>query len=255
VFGVDRYVDAAVRAATFVVEDLRGDDGRLLRSWREGRRGRPAYADDHALMADACLTLYETTFELVWFERARALADDLLARFWDRERGGFYQTGSDAEALLVRPKELFDNAVPSANSAAADVLMRIALLTGEQEYERAAVSALRLVRGAMTQAPVGFGLALSALDLYVSPAREVAIVGRPDADDTRALANEVTVKRYLPNHVLAVAGSDDLDSRERVPLLRGRTAHDGRATAYVCERFACQLPVTDPASLAMQLAS
>jgi hypothetical protein len=133
--------------------------------------------------------------------------------------------------------------------------MRIALLTGDQEYEHAAVSALRLVRGAMTQAPVGFGLALSALDLYVSPAREVAIVGRPDADDTRALANEVTVKRYLPNHVLAVAGSDDLDSRERVPLLRGRTARDGRATAYVCERFACQLPVTDPASLAMQLAS
>ena len=253
-FGVERYLDAAVRAATFVLETLR-QDGRLLRSWRDGRRGRPAYADDHALMAGACLTLYETTFDLVWFEHARSLCDELLARFWDRERGGFYQAGSDAERLVVRPKELFDNAVPSGNSAAADVLLRIALLTGEQEYERAAVSALRLVRGAMSQAPVGFGLALSALDLYVSPAREVAIVGDPDADDTRALASEVNVKRFLPNHVLAVAAPDDMVSRERVALLRGRVARDGNATAYVCERFNCKLPVTDPRALAIQLTS
>jgi uncharacterized protein len=252
-FEVDRYVDAAVRAATFVVNTLRVD-GRLLRSWRDGRTGRPGFADDHALLADACLTLYETTFDLAWFERARALCDELLERFWDRERGGFYQTGADAEALVIRPKELLDNAVPSGNSAAADVLQRMALLTGEQAYEHAAVSALRLVRDAIAKAPLGFGFALSALDLYVSPAREVAIVGEPDAHDTLALASEVTTKRFVPNHVLAVAAPGDAQARERVPLLREREAQDGRATAYVCERFVCKLPVTDPESLAAQLA-
>jgi len=116
------YVEAAVRAADFVLTRRRDGQGRLRRSWREGREGRPAFADDHAAMADACLVLYETTFDLRWFERARALADDLLRLFHDEDRGGFFQTGSDAETLVVRPKDLQDNAVPSGNSRAADVL-------------------------------------------------------------------------------------------------------------------------------------
>src|SRR5439155_10573502 len=106
VFGEPRHVDAAVQAADFVLTRLRDDRGRLLRSWRDGKPGRLGYADDHALMAEACLTLYETTFELRWFEEARGLADELLRLFWDRDRGGFFQTGSDGEALVIRPKEL-----------------------------------------------------------------------------------------------------------------------------------------------------
>jgi len=255
VFGEPRYVDAAVQAAEFVLTRLRDDTGRLLRSWRDGKPGRPGYADDHALMAVACLTLYETTFELRWFEEARTLADELLRLFWDRERGGFYQTGSDGEALVIRPKELLDNAVPSGNSAAADVLQRLALLTGEQEYERAGVSALRLVRDHMASAPSGFGHALSALNLYVSRVPEVAVVGDPNDEDTRALVAEVTTKRFLPNHVLAVAAADDDRSRESVALLRDRVPVDGLATAYVCEHFACKLPVSKPEELAAQLTS
>ena len=251
--GQPRYVHAAVRAADFVLARLRDRAGRLLRSWRDGKAGRPGYADDHALMADACLVLYETTYELRWFEEARALADELLRLFWDRDRGGFFQTGSDAEALVIRPKELFDNAVPSGNSAAADVLQRLALLTGEQEYERAGVSALRVVRDHMASAPTGFGQALSALDLYLSPAREVAIVGDPQAEDTRALAAEVTAKRFVPNHVLAVAAPDDEESRRKVALLQDRVPVDGKATAYVCEHFVCKLPVGQPGDLAAQL--
>ena len=252
-FGQPRYVHAAVRAADFVLTRLRDGSGRLLRSWRDSKAGRPGYADDHALMADACLVLYETTYELRWFEEARALADELLRLFWDRDRGGFFQTGSDAEALVIRPKELFDNAVPSGNSAAADVLQRLALLTGEQEYERAGVSALRVVRDHMASAPTGFGQALSALDLYLSPAREVAIVGDPKAEDTRALAAEVTTKRFLPNHVLAVAAPDDEESHGKVALLQDRIAVDGKATAYVCEHFVCKMPVGQPRDLAAQL--
>ncbi len=247
------YVEAAVRAAEFVLERLRDGDGRLLRSWRDGRAGRPAFADDHALMAEACLALYETTFELRWFEHARALADELLRLFHDEERGGFFQSGTDAERLVVRPKELVDNAVPSGNSAAADVLQRLAHLTGERRYEQAGVGALRLVRDAMAGAPSGFGHALCALDLYLSKAKEVAIVGDPASPETAALAAEVTSRRFLPNRVLAVASAEDEASRDAVALLRDRPPMDGRPTAFVCEGFVCRLPVTEPDALVAQL--
>jgi uncharacterized protein YyaL (SSP411 family) len=247
------YVEAAVRCAEFVLTHLRDERGRLLRSWRNGSSGRPGFADDHAVMASACLTLYETTFELRWFEEAVALAGELLRLFRDDERGGLFQTGSDAEALVLRPKELYDNATPSGNSVAADVLLRLSLLTGDAEYETAALSALRLVRDAMAGAPTGFGQALCALDLYLGPSHEVAIIGDPSASDTQALAAEVTSATYRPNLVLAVASPDDADARLAIPLLRDREARDGLATAYVCERFSCKLPVTDVDSLRKQL--
>jgi uncharacterized protein YyaL (SSP411 family) len=247
-----RYVDVAVRAAEFVLANLRTGDGRLLRSWREGRAGQPGFLDDHASMAEGCLTLYETTFDLRWFREARGLADELLRLFSDPERGGFFQTGSDAEALVIRPKELFDNAVPSGSSVAAGVLQRLALLTGDVGYERAGVSALRVVRDHMARAPTMFGHALCALDFYVSRVSEVAIVGDPADEDTGRLVREVHT-RFLPNIVLAVAGSGDQQAPAEVPLLRDRPTLDGKATAYVCERFVCQRPVTEPADLAAQL--
>jgi uncharacterized protein YyaL (SSP411 family) len=182
-------------------------------------------------MAEACLTLYETTFELRWFTHARALAEELIRRFHDPERGGFFQTGSDAETLVLRPKDLSDNAVPSGNSAAADVLLRLAHLTGEPDHERIGASALRLVRDAMAGAPSGFGHALCALDRYLGPVREVAVVGDPARAATRALVREVTVHRFLPNHVLAVAGPDDDASRAEVALLMERPQLEGEPTA------------------------
>jgi uncharacterized protein YyaL (SSP411 family) len=250
-----RYVEAAVLAAEFVLQRLRDGDGRLLRSWRDGRGGRPGFADDHALMAEACLTLYETTFDLRWFVEARALADALVRLFHDPQRGGFFQTGADAESLVVRPKDLYDNAVPSGNSAAADVLLRLAHLSGEPDDERAGASALRLVRDAMGGAPSGFGHALCALDFYLGPVREVAIVGDPATEATRSLAAEVVARRFVPNHVLAVAAPDDVPAREAVALLAERPQLGTAPTAYVCERFTCRLPVSDPDALAAQLAS
>ncbi len=254
-FGEPRYVEAAVEAARFVLAELRGPDGRLARAWREGRRSGPGFADDHALLAEACLVLYETTFELRWFEEAQRLADELLRLFHDEEGGGFFQTGADQERLVLRPKELLDHAVPSGNSAAADVLLRMALLTGEERYERAAAGALRAVAEGMRRAPTAFGHALQALDLWVGPAHEVAIVGDPAAPDTRALVEEVTVRRFLPNRVLAVAAPGDEAARRAVPLLEGRTTVDGRAAAYVCRRFVCELPVTEPEALAARLSA
>ncbi len=250
--GEARSVEAAAVEANFVLEALRLPDGRLARSWREGRVGPPGFADDHALLAEACLVLYETTWDPRWLEEALGLAEALLERFHDPERGGFFQTATDAEPLVVRPKGLIDNATPSGSSAAAEVLLRLSHLTGEDAYERAAVSALRLVRELMARAPTGFAHALCALELYLGPVREVAIVGDPGDPGTRALVDEVLVRRYLPNHVLAVAPPDRA-ALERVALLRDRTALEGRPTAYVCERFTCRLPVTDPAALAAQL--
>jgi uncharacterized protein YyaL (SSP411 family) len=204
-------------------------------------------------MAAGCLALYETTFDVRWFEEARRLADDLVRLFHDPDEGGFFQTGSDAEALVVRPKELFDNAVPSGGSMGAEVLQRITLFTGDPEYERAGVSALRLVRDAMARAPTGFGHALSATELYLSRSREIALSGDPDDEATRALLSPVW-SRYLPNAVVAAAHPDDAEAIKRVPVLEDRPLVDGRPAAYVCERFVCQRPVTEPDELAAQLA-
>ncbi len=252
-FDEPAYTDAAVRCATFVWTHLSDDEGRLLRTWRDGVAGGPAFADDHALLAGALLTLYETTSDLTWFRAARELGETLVALFADDEHGGFFQTGSDAAPLVVRPKDLQDNAVPSGNSAAAEVLQRLALFTGEVEHEREAVSALRVVRDAMAAAPTGFGHALSALDLYLGPSHEIAIVGDPTDPGTRALIDEVVRGRFLPNVVLAVADPRDREPLREVGLLADRPQVDGRPTAFVCRRFTCQLPVTSAEELRRQL--
>jgi uncharacterized protein YyaL (SSP411 family) len=250
-FDEPRYLDAALSAAGFVLDALT-DDGRLLRSWRDGRKGGPGYLDDHAGMADACLTLYETTFDLRWLRQARRLAEAMLELFADPDGDGFYQTGRDAERLVVRPRELFDNAIPAGSSVAADVLQRLGRLTATPDWEQAGLTALRPVLGVLARAPTGFGHALGAADFALSRVREVAIVGQPAADDTRALLARVW-SSYQPNRVLAAAAPDDRTAQAEVPLLADRPALEGRATAYVCEHFVCQLPVTDPEALAVQL--
>ncbi len=251
--GEPDFVRAAERCASFVLERLRDERGRLHRSWRAGVIGPPGFADDYALMASACLTLYETTGATRWFEAASSLATDLIELFSDDERGGFFQTGRDAEALVVRPKDLYDNAVPGGNSAAAEVLLRLSLFTGDPSFERAATAALQLVRSAMAQAPVGFGRALNALDLHLGPTREVAIVGDRADPATRELVDAVVAERWLPNVALARADPADRDAREHVPLLRDRGLVQDHPAAYVCERFTCLLPVTDGPALTAQL--
>jgi uncharacterized protein len=250
-FGERRFIEAAETCASFLLEQLRRRDGRLLRSWRQGTKGRPGFADDHALLASALLTLFETTGDERWFGEASALAAALVDLFHDAEHGGFFQTGSDEDPLVIRPKDPYDNAVPSGNSAAADVLQRISLLTGDQELERAGVSAIRLVRDALGRAPTVFGAALCALDRYLGPSREVAIVGDPASPDTRSLLDEVLAKRFVPNVVVAVAPAGVVP--QGLTLLEGRPQIDGEPTAYVCERFACKLPVTRPEDLRDQL--
>jgi uncharacterized protein len=253
-FGRPDFLHAATACANFIRRHLRDPAGRLLRSWRDGTPGRPGFSDDHALLASAYLTLFGTTGDLQWYQEAARLVGDLVELFADRENGGFFQSGIDDDPLVIRPKELYDNAVPSGNSAAADVLQRMSLLTGDPEEERLGVSAIRLVRDVLGHAPTGFGHALSALDLYLGPTREVAIVGDPADPRTGALVDEVVRARFLPNAVLAVADPGNRQAVQAIPLLRDRPQIDGLPTAYVCQRFACRLPVTRPEDLATQLA-
>ena len=242
------YVDAAIACANFVWDTLWGEDGRLLRSWRAGDAHVPGFLDDHALLGLGLITLYETTGDVVWFERAEVLAEAILARFAD-PGGGFYLTAEDAEELIVRPKELIDTAVPSGNAAAAELLLRLSLYTGERRFEDAATRAVGLVLEPARRHPSAFGHGLCVADMALGPTAEIAIVGASGDDRRLQLVHEV-VDRYLPNAVLAISDGRDAQAAERVPLLRGRALVNGQAAAYVCERFECQRPVTDAAELA-----
>ncbi|MCU0312624.1 MAG: thioredoxin domain-containing protein [Solirubrobacteraceae bacterium] len=245
--GREDYLDAARDTARFLLETLRGPDGRLRRTYNRGEARLDAYLEDHAFLLEALLALYEATFEEPWFTAARATADELLARFADPERGGFFSTADDAERLLARRKELEDHPIPSGAASAALGLLRLSLLTGEASYEEAGLGHLRLVHQFTARHPVAFGHTLQALDLHLGPTRELALVG-----DERAALEGVVRSALRPRLVLAGRGGDG-HGPTAVALLQGRTPVGGRAAAYVCERFACRAPVTEPDELAALL--
>jgi uncharacterized protein len=238
VLGRDDYLDAARDCARFLLEELRDDQGRLLRSWKDGRARLNAYLEDHAYLVEALLTLYEASFEPRWFGAARELADAMIERFADPEQGGFFETSSDHERLLARRKDLEDHPIPAGNSSAAYGLLRLAALTGEHRYEHHGESVLRLLHELAPRHPQAFAHLLQALDFHLAGTREVALVG-PDTGELEAVVRA----RFRPHIVLAGGEADG------VPLLEGREPVDGRAAAYVCERFACKAPVTEPEEL------
>jgi uncharacterized protein YyaL (SSP411 family) len=237
------YLEAARNCAEFLLSELRDGDGRLLRTWKDGHAALPAYLEDHAYLLQALLVLYEATFEERWYLEARALADTMIERFGDPQRGGFYTTASDAPFLVTRRKDLDDAPIPSGNSAAALGLLRLARLSGESEYERQAGGVLALHAQLAARHPLAFGHLLQAIDLYLSPSREIAIVGDPGAGPL----NRAVRERFTPHAVLA--GTLEPATDAQVPLLRDRGLVNGLPAVYVCERFACQLPVTDVESL------
>jgi uncharacterized protein len=245
----DDYLDAACAAAAFVLDEMRDDEGRLLRSYNAGEARLPAYLEDHAFLLEALLVLYEATFDERWFVEARALADTIVARFADSERGGFFSTADDHEALIARRKDLEDTPIPAGGSSAALGLLRLAALTGEHAYEERAAGQLALLHEIAVRHPTAFGHLLQALDLYLAPRREVALAG--DAAGVAALAAVAREKRRP--HLVVAAGPGD--GATEVALMRDRAPVDGRAAAYVCERFVCQRPVTEPDELRALLAS
>jgi uncharacterized protein YyaL (SSP411 family) len=210
----------------------------LWRTMRDGRAKYPAYLDDYANVAHGLYELHVATGELRWLREARRLALRAVELFGDQERGGFFLTPADGEALVARQKAFDDNPTPAGHSMLAFVLLRLARIWGDDELERQAVGALRLVRDLLARAPSAFGWALCALDLQLSPPRELAIVGGPDTDVARA-----ALRGFDPNCVVGFGPADD------VPLLEGKSLVGGEPAVYVCERFACRAPVTDASAL------
>ncbi|MGH2466879.1 MAG: thioredoxin domain-containing protein, partial [Candidatus Limnocylindrales bacterium] len=244
------YVAAAERAAALLLEQAVDDQGRLRRTWKDGRAGPIGILEDHAALADGLLALYEATFDERWFAAARRLLDRVLDHFTD-PAGGWFDTADDGERLIIRPKSIQDGAVPSGNALAATALLRLAAFTGEGRYREAGEDALGLVIGAVDLYPTAFAQWLTAIDLAARPIDEVAIVGAPEDPGTAALL-DVVRDGFRPRVVVAWA-TPEAAARSAVALLHERPQRDGRATAYVCRGFACQAPVTAPADLAGQL--
>jgi uncharacterized protein YyaL (SSP411 family) len=245
VFNEPTYLRAAENNARFLLDTMR-DGKRVLRTWKPGHQAHlNGYLEDYANLADGLVALFEATFEARWLEAADQLASAMLERFRDDDNGGFFDTSTDHEQLITRPKDLFDNATPAGNSVAADVLLRLAVLTANPDYQRAAQGILELLREPMLRYPLGFARALSALDFYLDQPKEIAIVGALEAADTQALLR-VVFEGFLPNKVVAGGNAS-------IPLLEDRPARNGQATAYVCEHYVCQQPTSDPEELRRQL--
>ncbi len=245
------YSEVAKQNARFVLNNLQRD-GLLLRSYKDGEAKLNAYLEDYSFYSEGLLTLFETTGELEWFNQARNLCDVMIREFWDEEEGGFFFTGASHEQLIVRAKDFFDNATPSGNSIAAEVLLRLGALTNNQDYQRRAATILRLTANGMLRYPSGFGRVLGALDFYLDSPKEIALIGANDSKQTISLAREIW-SRYLPNKVVAQAAPEDNAAAKAIPLLQGRLQLDGQPTAYVCEHFACKSAVITPAELGAQL--
>jgi uncharacterized protein YyaL (SSP411 family) len=244
-----RYLAAAVAAADAILGGLRRPDGRLGRSWKDGRSTGDGVLEDYADLADGLLALYEATFDERWFVTARELADAILEHFADPD-GGFFDTADDGEALVARPRDIQDNATPAGGSMATLVLLRLAALTGDGRYRAAAEAALAGVTPYLARYPTGFANWLSAAGLTIGGIVELAVVGDPTDPPAVALL-DVATRTGRPDIVVAASARPD---ESAIALLAGRTTIDGRPTAYVCRDFACRLPVTEPDPLRDQLA-
>ena len=248
VLNIASYVQAAERAAEFILEHLIDTEGRVWHTYKDGRRTALGYLDDYGNLIDAFLRLYEATFDIRWFRQARNLAQAMVELFWEPDAALFYDTGRDQEHLVVRPRDVFDNAYPSGNSLAADVLLRLSYYTGDDDLRELARRVLSDSAGLMRDMPLGFGHLLSVLDMYVGPVKEVAIVGEEESEQTRALI-ETAFTPYQPNKVVAYLDPAHPEWAGDIPLLAYKSPEDGKPAAYVCENFTCQAPTTSAHAL------
>ena len=251
-FALDRpdLREAAERNAEFLLRELR-PAGRLLRAWKDGQARHLAYLEDYALLVNGLLSLHTATFAHHWLHEAQALTDEMLALFWDDAASAFYDVGADHERLIVRPRDLTDNATPSGGSAAAEALLRMAALTGDDSLEEKADRLIGSVGQIAARYPLGFGNWLRVTERRLAPPLEIVVVGDPSADGTRALL--APLRERLPSFAFVGLAPGE-PAPFPTPLLEGRATADAPA-AYVCRKFVCGLPSTDPAALAAQLSA
>jgi len=252
--GDERFLRAAERAAGFILSSMK-PNGRLMHTYREGRAKLPGNLDDYAFVANAMLDLYEASFEVKWLTAAERLTKSMTALFWDERDHGFFFTAAGRKDLLARAKTYHDGAIPSGNAAAALALLRLGRLTGEQDHLARAEELLQAAAPVVDSHPAASLRLLCALDFRLGPPKEIVVVGRTGAVDANRLLKAARAQ-FAPNKVLAFLDPDApgaAELKKRIPLLGNRIAKSGAATAYVCENYACQSPVTDPKELAALL--
>ncbi len=242
----DRYKKAAVRAVEFIWKELRRKDGRLLARYRDGEAAFPAYLDDYAFLTWGLIELFEADFKAEHLRKALALTFAMKELFWDEKDGGFFFYGRDAEELIARPKEVYDGAMPSGNSVAALNLLRLSRLTGDSDLEDMAEKQLKVFAGDIATYPRAYTYFLMSLQFALGPSKEIVITGPPECDEVRKMTQAVH-REFLPNSVLVVRPENGVstDIEKIIPFVQGQHSIDGRATAYVCENFACQSPTTE----------
>ncbi|QDU93592.1 thioredoxin domain-containing protein [Lignipirellula cremea] len=248
VLGNAQYAQAAVTAAEFLLEKMTGPDRRLLHAYRLGEARLDAYLDDYAYLMNALVSLYEATFDERWIEEAVTLAEIVLKHFSDARGGGFFFTADDHEQLIARQKDDQDSSTPSGNSMAALAFLRLGKLCGDLRYTSAARQTLEALAPLLRRAPTAAGQAMIALDMWIGPTCEIAIIGDPHDHPTGYVLDALR-RRYLPNRVLACRRhpedpEDDVFESPLDPLFAGKTAAPNEGPAvYICENFACQAPV------------
>jgi uncharacterized protein YyaL (SSP411 family) len=245
------YRKIAEANARFLLDRLQ-KDGLLLRTYKDGQAKLNGYLEDYACLIDGLISLYEATGELTWIRSAVSLADKMIEQFWDDNEGGFFFTGKSHEQLIVRSKEFMDNATPSGNSIATLSLLRLGLLTGNDDYRRRATAVLRLLADQIRRYPSAFGFALKALDFYLDSPLEVVLVGTSDPRLDQLI--RTVWQTYLPNRVIALCREDHDQAEALIPLFTGRNTLDTEPTAFVCQSNTCQQPVHISEELAKQLA-
>lgn len=240
------YGEAAARATEFIFQRMRREDGRLLARYRDGESAYPAYLDDYAFFTWGLLELYQATFEFSYLERALDLAGQMIKLFWDKENGGFFFTGMDAEQLISRPKEIYDGAMPSGNSAALHTLLRLARLTGNTDLAETAEKQITVFACRVGQYPWGYTHFLSGLDFMLGPSREIVIAGEAGDADTEAMFSAIR-RFFLPETAVVFHPPGDAGKKieKAAPFVKEQLPVNGRTTAYVCRNYACRAPVTD----------
>jgi uncharacterized protein YyaL (SSP411 family) len=247
----DDYTAAALANAEFLLSDLRDGD-RVLRTWKDGQAKLDGYLEDYALLIDGLLAVYSLTFNPRWLREAVTVAGSMVNRFWENDPGVFYDTAADAQALIVRPRDILDNATPSGNSVATGVMLRLATLIGDADDARRATLILEGHQEAMARYPTAFGELLGALDFALGPVTEITLIGARQAPETRDLLREV-YRRFRPLAVLLGRDPADTESPQLSPLFEGREQRAGTATAYVCIGYSCSPPAINPIELSREL--
>jgi len=243
----EKYLSAAVRAARFVLDEMwNAETGILLRRYRDGHAAIPGFLDDYAFFVQALLDLYEATFDASLLVQAEQILRKMLALFEDQEEGGFYSTAAGDASLVLRIKDDYDGAEPSGNSVALMDLLRVEELTNDESLRKIAERTLQTFAGRLTASAITLPLMVSAYMLQQARRKMIVIVGSPDAADTKQMLNEIR-RRYLPfAATLLINGEESRETLARwLPLVRDMKSIDGRATAYVCENYGCQLPTAE----------